>query len=791
MMMQREQLARYRDAVPLNIYRVAAEERLFGWEQALRVLRKNLRLIVLFAGVLIAGIVLAAFLMRDTFQPVARVQVDPPNNEISTLQEIEGTKTSNDQDYLETQAQILQSEGLAIRVIRVLHLDRSTEFVSKGELARFGKAEGQTPRSSPGGSGGSVFLQEQAALANQTPLESIALGVLQKRLSVTPVRNSRLIEVSYASHDPEVAQLVTNTLIEQFIEQSFHDRYRSTTESSGWLSTKLDEMRRKVEESNQAVADYQRRFGLVEFDDHDVPLGQLMSEVNHQLSEAQANRIESEAYVRMIDLGQSEALPAVRDNPLYQNLMTHLADVRAQLAQAKAIYGDKNSNVKKLEGESTELAAQVEAERSRMVSRVRTSFGAAQAREQMMLGTREKLRGQMGDASSHLVAYRMLKNQAMANAELYNTLQGRLKEAAIYAGLRTSNIHVVNLAANLRKATAPHRGLIVGTGAMVSCMLALVLAFVRESFDNTVRTPDDIREWTGLPSLALIPASSSSGRKYRAKEGIAELKLSDNERQAGMAGDCSKLAWDQSCMAEAEAMRDLRTALHFSRAGVTPHVILVASGSAGEGRTTVAASLALTFARNGKTCLMDADLRQPMAARDSGTNGRSGLSDVLNGGVALDSALADAPGAANLKVLNSGTCATNPGDLIASERMRTVVAALREDFEYVVIDSSPVISFSDARVLSTYTDAVVLVGRYGCTTRRGIARCAELLDEVGAPIAGVALNDIDPASDDFKYYNYGYKLSLRGKVQGRAIEKAEFVTQIAPPDLVKKKSAHA
>jgi succinoglycan biosynthesis transport protein ExoP len=790
-MKQREQLARYRDATPLNIYRAATEERLFGWEQALRVLRKNLRFIVSFAGILIASIALAAFLMRDTFQPTARVQIDPPNNEISTLQEIEGTKISNNQDYLETQAQILQSEGLAIRVIRLLRLDRNPEFVSKGELARFGKAEGQTARTNSGGAGESGFLQEQAALADQTPLESIALGVLQKRLSVTPVRNSRLIEVSYASHDPEVAQLVTNTLIAQFIEQSFHDRYRSTTESSGWLSTKLDEMRRKVEESNQAVADYQRRFGLVESDDHDVPLAQLMSEVNHQLSEAQANRIESEAYVRMIDLGQSEAIPAVRDNPLYQNLMTHLADVRAQLAQTKAIYGDENSNVKKLEGESNELAAQVEAERSRMVSRVRTSFGAAQAREQMMLGTREKLRGQMGDASSHLVAYRMLKNEAVANAQLYNTLQGRLKEAGIYAGLRTSNIHVVNLAAKLRKATTPHRGLIVGAGAVVSCMLTLILAFVRESFDNTVRTPDDIKEWIGLPSLALIPSGNSGDRKYRSKEGIAELKLSDNERPAGMAGDSSKITWNQTRMAEAEAMRDLRTALHFSKAGVTPRVILVASGSAGEGRTSVATSLALTFAKNGKTCLMDADLRQPMAARDSGANGRRGLSDVLNGGVALDSALASAPGTTKLKVLNSGTCATNPGDLIASERMQVVVAALREDFEYVVIDSPPVISFSDARVLSTYSDAVVLVGRYGCTTRRGITRCAELLDEVGAPIVGVALNDIDPASDDFHYYNFGYKLSLHGKIQGPTIEKAEFVPAVPQPDPVKKKSTHA
>ncbi|GAC1700355.1 MAG: polysaccharide biosynthesis tyrosine autokinase [Candidatus Acidiferrum sp.] len=744
------------------------------------------------AGFLVSTLVLVAFLMRDMFQPTARVQIDPPNNEISTLQEIEGAKVNNNQDYLETQAQILQSEGLAMRVIRLLRLDRNPEFVNRGDLTRYGTAIGQTAQTTLGGGGDSGLLQEQAALANQTPLESIALGAFQQRLSVTPVRNSRLIEVSYASHDPEIAQLVTNTLIAQFIEQSFHDRYKSTMESSGWLSTKLDEMRRKVERSNQAVSDYQKRFGLVESDDHEVPLAQLMSEVNHQLSEAQANRMEAEAYVRMIDLGQSEAIPAVRDNPLYQNLMTHLADVRAQLAQAKAIYGDENTNVRKLENESNELAAQVEAERTRMVSRVRTSFGAAQAREQMMLSSREKLRAQMGDASSHLVGYRMLKNEAIANAELYNTLQGRLKEAGIYAGLRTSNIHVVNLAAKLRKATAPHRGFIIGAGAMVSCMLALVLAFVRESFDNTVRTPDDIKEWIGLPSLALILSSSTGGaRKYGTTGGIAELKLGDPERSTSMPGDPVKLTGSTALMVGAEAIRDLRTALLFSKPGVTPQVILVVSGSAGEGKTSVATNLALTFAMNGKTCLVDADLRKPLDARERAAQGNRGLSDVLSGGVTLDSALASAPGMSNLKVLSSGTFSTNPGDLVASGRVLAVVVALRQKFEYVVIDSPPLISFSDARILSTYSDAVVLVGRYGCTTRREIKRCVELLDEVGAPVVGVALNNIDPASDDFRYYNYGYKPNLPGKRQSQAINNAEFDPGVPPTEPVKKKSVSA
>src|SRR5271156_1272051 len=140
-----------------------------------------------------------------------------------------------------------------------------------------------------------------------------------------------------------------------------------------------------------------------------------------------------------------------------------------------------------------------------MVDRVRTAYKAAGAREAMMSQARQKVLAQMGDASSHMVAYHILKNEALASADLYNTLQARLKEAGIYAGLRSSNIHVVDLAPELAKPTGPRRDLIITIGALVSCFLGLALAFVREGFDNTVRTPDDIRNWVGLPSLGMLP----------------------------------------------------------------------------------------------------------------------------------------------------------------------------------------------------------------------------------------------------------------------------------------------
>jgi capsular exopolysaccharide synthesis family protein len=745
-------LAQWSSLVPVQS---SPSDVLFTWEQAARILRKNRRFGLILAAAMTLVIIVGALLIRDTYQPIAQLEIDPLSSGIKALPEIEQSNQPDNGEYLETQAQILQSDALAVSVIRALHLDRNPEFVSKKDLAKYGGAQDSLAQTTNPSANDGAYLQDQLNLADRTPLESIALGVFHNQLSVSPVRNSRLVEVSYSSHDPQLAQLVTNTLVTKFIDQNYRNRYTTTMRASEWLSTQLNDLREKVQEANQAVSDYQKKHGFVEAEDPDAPLTQLMGDVNRAYSDAQANRIEAEAYVRMIDLGQSESIPAVRDDALYQNLMTHYADSRAALAQARVIYGDNNSNVKKLEDQSNEFAAQVEAERARVVNRVRTTYAASRDREQMALDATNKLKERMGDASSHLVEYRVLRNEAASSAELYNTLQSRLKEAGIYAGLGSSNIHIVDLAPELRRATSPNRKLIIAIGAMLSCLLGLVLAFVRESFINTIRTPDDIKECAGLASLAMIPTIRVN-RIAGVGRGTPEpksLKLGGVEHEKG---PLPPILATGTYTAEAEAIRDLRTALMLSRPGAPPHVVLVTSPLAGEGKTTVAMNLAMVLARTAKTCLIDGDMREAMVGEAINLRSKAGLSHLLAGTLPIDDSLVRTPDFPNLSVLPVGALPPNPADLIASEQMQAVMIALRDKFDFVVIDSPPVIHFSDARVLSSLADVVVLVARYGLTTRRSLTRCVQILDEVRAPIAGVVLNDIDLASADYHYYNYGY-----------------------------------
>jgi succinoglycan biosynthesis transport protein ExoP len=727
----------------------------FTWEQVIRVMRKNLRFGLILASAVTGLALLYAVVQRDFYRPTARLEIAPPGGGIKTLHEIESPAEPENQDYLETQVQILGSDALAVSVIRELNLEKNPEFAGTEENRDL--SERKSSAMMPGVVPSELaILQDQLDLANLNPAETAALERFRRGLSVSSVRNTRLVEISCSSHDPRLAQLITNTLVTKFIDQNYRHRYTSTMQASEWLSSQLSDLRRKVDESAQEVAEYQKKFGLVEVDDRDVPMSQLMGEVNRKLSEAQASRIEEEAFVRMIDQGHGDAIPSLRDDKLYQDLMIRYADLRTQLAQARTVYGDANSNVQKLQDQISEVSIQIDAERKRALGRTRSSFTAAKHRERLMMDERDRLRSRMGHMTSQLAAYHMLKNEANAKAELYNTLQGRLREAGIYAGLRSSNIRVVDLATNLLKPTGPHRATLVFLGGVLGCLFAVVLSFVRESFHNTLRTPDDVRSWTGLPSLALLPSIGAESAKQILDSGgnwkftrLWQLPKAQNE---GLGVSIMKSPTDES-----EAMRELRTSLLNSKQGNAPQVILISSSTEGEGKTTVAVNFAIALAQLGKTCLVDADLRQPAVARAFGIAPKVGLTDVLKSSIPLASALVYFAEYENLAVLPGGTMSENPADALSSLQMKKLVDALRQYCDYIVIDSPPVIRFSDARFLSSLADDVVLVGRCGITTRRAMQRTTELLNEVHASVAGMVVNGVDLSSPDYDYYTYGYR----------------------------------
>lgn len=606
--------------------------------------------------------------------------------------------------------------------------------------------------------------QESLQGAQRTRLENVALRWVQNNLTVTPVRDSRLIEVSFASYDPQLAALICNTLVSQFIDRTYKNRYEDTSRASEWLSRQLEDLRKKLETSQQDLAAFQNTNGIVDIDEKQNAVTQKVAELNHQLTQAQADRIESEAYLKLAEVGNTQSLPQIRENQLFQTLTQRFADDRAQLAEALAVYGENNSRVKRLQGQVNEMQSQLTAQQKRVVEEFKTSYQTARSREVLYSQSLMQMKSLIQDTNEKMIRYNFLKKQTQVNEDLYNTLFARLKEAGISAGLRTTAIRVVDRAPVLDTPTAPHRLLNIAVGIILGVFGGVALAFVRESLDSTLRTPNDVRKWTGRSAVGvipLIPSGRDNGHKLRfiaSKHGM----FNNNGKNGHVAGTLNFFV-QRPRSAESEAVRRLHNSIKTSQIQSVPRVILIASPSPKEGKTTVAVNLAMALAHHGKTCLLDADMRKLAITYAFGLSSSQGLVQALEDSSALDRVLFlgetmtnafAVPGVRNLSILPVGPKPPDPGELIASETMGQVVQGLRNRFDYVVIDSPALIPYADARVLAPLADGVILVGLFGSTTHEGITQSTEILEQVHANLLGVVLNGVDLRSPDYRFYRY-------------------------------------
>ncbi len=697
-----------------------------NWLRAVNVLKKHWKLSAVFATAVIATVVTVTFLMKPIYEPVARIEVDPPGTEIFSLQG--GNSATTDAEYMETQAQNLQSDALALAVIHRLHLDQSAVFV--GDLLKKGKVgQGVAPDGT-----------------RLTPAENAALRSFKSRLNVKRDTGSRLIMISFASGDPQLSSTVVNTLLSEFVEISFRTRHDAIMQSTEWLSRQLDDIKKKMEDSNKALADFQRQTGIAPVDDNKSTFTEEMADLQKQYTQAQADRIQLEALLHRVKEATPDTLPQVNANPVVQQLTQKLAEAKAELAQQSVVYGKNHPNVIKLQHQVDTLQSQLNAQRENILSELKTSYAAAKAREGLMSGQMRGTTKQLNE----MAQYNALKKEAQANSELYNSLYAKVKEAGIAAASKSSNIRVIDQARVLDSPTRPHRIFNIAVGMLAGIFGGMVLAFVKEGFDNRIHNTEDIRRYTGISAVSILPIMNT-------QPGMSESKRLRLVRKGERFGVAEKFLLERPHSPEAEAMRGLHTSIMLSRRGRPPQAVLIASSFPAEGKTTVAVNLAIALAQHGRTCLLDADLRRSGVAGAFGLKYTQGLGDVLIGAIPVEDVFLDVPEVPNLVILPAGPASPNPAQLVCSDQMKDLVRSLRRDFDFVVIDSPPILPYADGRALSPLVDGVVFVGRAGVTTREAMVRSMQLLSEVNAaPVIEVVLNAADINVPDYRYYKFGY-----------------------------------
>lgn len=710
----------------------SSEDRIPEWLLVLSTLRKHWRISTLFAAIVMVAVTIVTFSIKAIYQPSGRIEVDPPGETFSLSG---GGAGGSDAEYLETQAKNLKSDKLAIAVIRKLNLDKNPDLVHNFPDASANKA---------------IEADSSLDVVQLTLAENEALGTFRERLEIQRDTASRLITVSFASHDPKLAALVTNNLIDTFIEQTYQEQHDAIAKSTEWLGKQLDDIRVRMENANRVLAQFQESIGLADIDTNKSTFTEQMAELSRQLAQARADRIRLEAMLVSTSSGNPDSLPDVRNHPVVQRLSEQLAQKRAELSQTMVLYGKNHPTAKRLQTEVDELTTQLDNQKNAILRSVRGDFDAANARERLvssqMKGTSTEL--------NQMARYNALRKEAEANSALYNSLYARVKEAGIAAASRSSNLRIVDEARVLIFPSRPNRLLNLVIGFFAALLGGVLIALLREQIDTRIFTPEDVRRSIGRSSISVVPLVTAPK--------VQELA---NGTQSGEVGLIRKnpgngavhFLLQRPHSPEAEALHALYTSIMLSRTGNAPQVVLVVSSYPGEGKTTVAANLATAMARHGRTCIVDADLRRGRIADAFGITAEVGLSEVLTGAAPVGRALVNAPGIANLVVLPSHAGSLDAGQLMCSNSIDDIIQDLRRSFRFVVLDSPPLIPFADGRALATRVDGLVFVGRSGTTTRQVLRRSMELLNEVHAsPILEFVLNGADLNSSSYDYYRNGY-----------------------------------
>jgi exopolysaccharide transport family protein len=687
-------------------------------------------------------VAIASLKMTPVYEAGGTIEINKPDASLNFQNSATFSLDYYDPTELETELRILQSDLLALQVIRELNLDRRPEF------------------------GGSAAPPSSSLDLAPDPLQvdpgraSAMLGGFKGNLRVALSPNSRIIEIHYRSSDPQMASNVVNALMQTYVENNFKARFESTMQASDWLQKQLVDMQMKVETSQEKLVKYQREHEILGIDEKQNITTAKLDELNKELTAAESERMDKEAFYRLVQSGDPDAIASSAGSltgegagvqtatQLLDTLKNKQADLKIQAADLSTQFGPSYPKVAQLNNQLKEIDSQIQAEMKQIASKVRGQYVTALQRENMLHDALERQKQEANKLNESAIEFNLLKRDSETYRTLYEGLLQKLKEAGVSAGLKSNNFRIVDTA---RPPTGPIEPN-VPRNLLFSIALGLAtgvgLAFLLEGLDNTIRTTEQAQMISGLASLGMIPLGSKSAR-----EGANPKRLVIASSKEAV--ELVTQVRPQSQMAE--SYRALRTSLLLSNLGSPPKIIMVTSALPQEGKSTTSINCAVVLAQKGvRVLLIDADLRRPSIHKTLGMGPRSGLSNVLTGSTTLEQAITRTQIVPNLFVLPAGTPPPNPAELLASSEMLGVLTKLRDQYDHIVVDTPPSLSVTDAVVLSQRADAVVLVIRSGQTTKQALRRSRDILARVNAKVVGVLLNAVDLSSPDYYYY-YEYQ----------------------------------
>lgn len=690
-------------------------------------------------------VLIATMKEKPVYEARGLMEIEQENPSVVTVQDLFQMGNVSD-DYLATQSRILQSDTLARGIIRQLRLDQIAEFSSP-------QWNWPWPRKDSTAAGDETQFSTDAAH------EQAVLRSFEERLSVNPVERSRLVRVSFESEDPKLAADVVNSLASDYIQENLQKHWEATQQASAWLSQQLDSLKIKLEKSEDKLQAYAEANGLLlianDKGQTENIVEERLRELQQELTQAQADRYQKEAAYRLIEGGDYNSLPGTADNKVIQDLTDRLADLERQRAELAPDFKPDYPRMKQLQSEIDRVSQLIQAQRAEAARQISNNYLDAVRREGLVQKAFENQQREANTVAEKSVQYSILKREVDSNQQMYEGLLQRLKEAGISAGMKASNIRIVDAAVPPVSPVRPRIAFNLVLGLFLGLVCGLALAFVQERMDNTLESVGDVENFLAVPILANIPSQkrlreSGNGHRADARTGLFgavpsfienESSVGDERGQAQQPVRLGIKPYENST--STEAFRSLRTSVLLSSAGRPPRSLAIVSAEPEEGKTTICCNLAIALAQlNKRVLVVDADLRQPGVHEFFRARGGAGLVNYLTGDEDWQQ-LVRPTSLKNLDFLACGPMPPNPSELLSSERMQTLMREAMTNYNFVLVDSPPLLRVTDGRILATIVEGTILVVRGNATPRDLVLRAQMQISGVGGHLVGVVLNHVE------------------------------------------------
>lgn len=683
--------------------------------------------ITLLAGVIVYSI-------KPVFRSTATVLIETGKSKVVSVEEVYGGVSAN-REFFQTQAEIMRSRELARKVINKLALTKHPDFDPRQQEPPIWK-KWTAP----------LGFEADAGEITEVTAEKMVLEQFLRQLSVEPVRLSQLVRVSFESFDKEFSARAANALAEAFIENDLEARYQMTQKAADWLNGRIAGLRQKLTESEKALQEYRERERIVEAKGLALSgASRQLEDLSQKIVESRQRRAEAEnAYNQVRALRGSaavnfESVPAVLRNPLFIEAKRAEGEAEKKFSELAQRYGKEHPRMVQGEGELRSARENTRRQAENIVSALSKEFEVARANEAAVERSLGEARGQIQGINRKEYQLGILEREVGSNKQLYDMFIGRFKETSATNDLQSAIGRVVDRAVSMDVPARPKKAQIIGIAFVLALLFAVVVALMLDRLDNTLKTSEDVETKLGVGVLTAIPIIP--GRKDTAKRAYLN--------------DVNSVF--------SEAIRTARTGVLLSSIDEENKVLVVTSSIPGEGKTTFAMNLAFAHAQTKKVLLIDADMRRPTVAKTLGIDrGTAGLSEYISGTAQASQVILPIDDT-EAKLLPAGHIPPNPLELLLSPKFGHAISRLKELFDVIVIDSPPVQLVSDALIIAQHSTGVIYVVKADDTPHQLARQGLKKLRRSGAPLLGVALNQLDFKRAD-RYYGeysgyakYGYK----------------------------------